>query len=115
MAALDTIPVYVRAGAILPLGPERSFIGDETPEVLTLEVYTGAEGVARVVWDVNGTATELRLYRTDQEHFEGEPVKTAWQLDIRGDHIATWFVCWHTATGIIETDLGRVASASAVW
>ncbi len=26
---LDTIPLYVRAGTILPLGPEHPFIGDE--------------------------------------------------------------------------------------
>ena len=114
IAALDTIPVYARAGAILPLGPERSFIGDEAPDTLTLEVYVatdgGVGGVRRepepacVVWDADGTATDLYLHRVNQ----------SWQLDITGDSITTWRVRWHTCTGIIETDLGRVASASAV-
>lgn len=102
LSALDTIPVYIRAGTILPLGPERPFIGDELPDTLTLEVYTGTEGQTRIVWDATGAATELHLHSTNE----------GWQLDIRGERIASWHVRWHTDMGIRETDLGHVASAS---
>jgi alpha-D-xyloside xylohydrolase len=99
---LDTIPLFVRAGTILPLGPERPFIGDEVPDELTVEVYTGAEGTAQVVWDVDGDATRLNLQRSGD----------GWKLDIEGKRVVTWSVRWHTETGIVEGESRRVASAS---
>ncbi len=91
-APLETIPVYVRVGSIVPLGPECAFIGDDAPTDLTLEVYTGAEGRAQVVWDVEGSATDLQLTQ----------VGNNWQLAINGAHLAHWTVRWHTPTGIVE-------------
>ncbi len=107
LAALDTIPVYVRAGAILPLGPERSFIGEEAPERLSLEVYTGAAGTTRVVWDATGAATELHLYRIKHAH-----TGQGWQLAIHGDHAAAWSVRWHSDQGTAETAVGRATRAT---
>lgn len=40
-APLDVIPLYVRAGAALPLGPEMSHTGAVPVETLTLHVYAG--------------------------------------------------------------------------
>ena len=40
---LATIPLYVRAGAILPLGPVKQFTGEKSEEPLTLIVYPGSE------------------------------------------------------------------------
>ena len=99
---LDTIPLYVRAGTILPLGPERPFIGDEIPDELTVNVYTGGEGMAQVVWDAGGNASRLHLQRS----------RGGWMLDVEGDRVATWSVRWHTGTGIVEAESNRVASAS---
>lgn len=104
MSELDTIPMYVRTGTILPLGPERSFVGDALPDVLTLEVYIGAEGRARIVWDATGAATELHVHQN--EH--------GWQVDILGEHVAIWHVRWHTDTGVREADLGCVATATTI-
>lgn len=99
---LDTIPLYVRAGTILTLGPERLFIGDEIPDELTVDVYTGAEGMAQVVWDAGGNASGLSLQRS----------RGGWKLDIEGDRVVTWSVRWHTGTGIVEAGSSRAASAS---
>jgi alpha-glucosidase (family GH31 glycosyl hydrolase) len=41
---LETMPLYVRAGAILPLGPVRQFTGEAVDGPLTLRVYPGADG-----------------------------------------------------------------------
>jgi alpha-glucosidase/alpha-D-xyloside xylohydrolase len=41
---LETIPIYVRAGAILPLGPVKQFTGEVVDGPLTLQVYPGADG-----------------------------------------------------------------------
>jgi alpha-glucosidase (family GH31 glycosyl hydrolase) len=42
-AGLDTIALFARAGAIIPLGPVRQFIGDREPSVLTLHVWPGRD------------------------------------------------------------------------
>jgi hypothetical protein len=38
------MPLYVRAGAIVPLGPVKHFTGEQVKEPLTLVVYPGADG-----------------------------------------------------------------------
>jgi alpha-glucosidase/alpha-D-xyloside xylohydrolase len=41
---LATMPIFVRAGAIVPIDPVRQFTGEEIVEPTTLRVYRGAEG-----------------------------------------------------------------------
>jgi len=41
---LSTLPLYVRAGAILPLDPPRQYVDEPTDQPATLAVYTGADG-----------------------------------------------------------------------
>ena len=41
---LETMPLYVRAGTILPLGPVKQFVEEVVDEPLTLQVYPGADG-----------------------------------------------------------------------
>jgi len=41
---LATIPLYVRAGAVIPLGPTRQYATEPSDEPVTLEVYPGADG-----------------------------------------------------------------------
>jgi len=41
---LETIPLYVRAGAILPLGPVKQFVEEKSEEPLTVTVYPGSDG-----------------------------------------------------------------------
>jgi alpha-D-xyloside xylohydrolase len=41
---LETMPIYVRAGSILPMGPEITY-ADEAADPIELRVYTGANGV----------------------------------------------------------------------
>jgi alpha-D-xyloside xylohydrolase len=43
-APYDELPVFVRAGAIVPFGPDQQYIGEKDARVLTLYVYTGANG-----------------------------------------------------------------------
>ena len=38
------MPLYVRAGAILPLGPVKQYVEEDVDEPLTLQVYPGADG-----------------------------------------------------------------------
>jgi alpha-glucosidase (family GH31 glycosyl hydrolase) len=41
---LETIPLYVRAGAILPMGPVRQYTAEPSDEPFTLHIYPGADG-----------------------------------------------------------------------
>lgn len=44
MAPLDRFPLYVRAGSILPLGPNVEYAGQPTEEPIEIRVYPGADG-----------------------------------------------------------------------
>jgi len=41
---LQTTPLYVRAGAIIPSGPVRQYTGEKVDGPLTLQIYPGADG-----------------------------------------------------------------------
>ena len=41
---LDRVPMFVRAGSILPLGPEMQYVGEKQWDNLELRVYPGADG-----------------------------------------------------------------------
>ena len=43
-AALDTMPLYVRAGSIIPIGPNIQFTGDQPDAPIELWVYPGQNG-----------------------------------------------------------------------
>ncbi|HZN34160.1 MAG TPA: TIM-barrel domain-containing protein, partial [Pirellulaceae bacterium] len=62
---LETMPLYVRAGAILPIDPLRQYLSQPVSEPTTIRVYSGADG-------------EFRWYEDDgasQEYLAG---KFAW-------------------------------------
>ena len=40
----DRVPMFVRAGSILPLGPEMQYVGEKSWDHLELRVYPGADG-----------------------------------------------------------------------
>ena len=43
-APFERMPLFVRAGSILPLGPELQHSGEKPADPITLHVYTGADG-----------------------------------------------------------------------
>jgi alpha-D-xyloside xylohydrolase len=43
-APFDAMPVYVRAGSIIPFGPELQYTGEKPADPITLYVYGGADG-----------------------------------------------------------------------
>jgi alpha-D-xyloside xylohydrolase len=42
--SFDRVPMFVRAGSILPLGPEMQYVGEKAWDSLELRVYPGADG-----------------------------------------------------------------------
>jgi alpha-D-xyloside xylohydrolase len=43
-APFDRLPLFVRAGSIVPVGPEQQYIGEQPNAPITLYVYAGANG-----------------------------------------------------------------------
>lgn len=73
-APLDRLPLYVRDGAILPMGPDLDHVGAAAPRELTLAVYAGAPG-------------HLDLYEDDGEtlaYRQGAWAITPIALDVAG-------------------------------
>ncbi|MBV9613555.1 MAG: DUF5110 domain-containing protein [Acidobacteriaceae bacterium] len=54
-APLDRIPLYVRAGSILPLGPEVEYAEQRTSEPVELRVYSGNDGSFALYDDAGDT------------------------------------------------------------
>ncbi|HUP02675.1 MAG TPA: TIM-barrel domain-containing protein [Bryobacteraceae bacterium] len=48
---LETIPLYVRAGAILPMGPVKQYVEEESAAPLSISIYPGADGRFRLYED----------------------------------------------------------------
>ena len=71
-AELDTIPLFVRQGAILPMGPDVQYSSERSFDPLTLEIYPGAEGAFTLYEDdgetpayQSGAYAETRFEMTD--------------------------------------------------
>ena len=59
----DRIPLYVRAGSILPLGPEEQYAGEKPNGPIELRVYPGADGSFNLYQDEgDGYAYEKGSY-----------------------------------------------------
>ncbi len=54
-ADFDAMPVFVRAGSILPLGPDLQYTDEKAPDPITLYVYAGADG-AFTLYEDDGTS-----------------------------------------------------------
>jgi alpha-D-xyloside xylohydrolase len=54
-APLSRIPLYVRAGAILPLGPEEQYAGEKVDGPIELRIYPGADGSFNIYQDQGDT------------------------------------------------------------
>ncbi|MDR1305261.1 MAG: DUF5110 domain-containing protein [Verrucomicrobiales bacterium] len=59
-APLDAMPLFARAGAILPLGPELQYADEKPADPLELRVYPGADGAAELYEDAGEGSGYLR-------------------------------------------------------
>ena len=47
-APLETVPIFVRAGAIIPTGPEMNYVGEKHTDPITFNIYPDNKGQASV-------------------------------------------------------------------
>jgi len=71
-APYDRIPVFVRAGSIVPTGPVMQYVGERPFDPITLTVYAGADGEFTLYEDQgtnfnyeNGAFTEIPIRWND--------------------------------------------------
>jgi len=70
-APLDRIPLYVRAGSILPLGPQMEWAGQKPDAPLELRIYRGANGDFQLYEDAGDTyAYEKGAYSVIPIHWD---------------------------------------------
>jgi alpha-D-xyloside xylohydrolase len=64
-APLDRLPLYIRAGSILPLGPDLQWSTERSPDPIELRIYRGADGDFTLYEDENDTYNyEKDVYAT---------------------------------------------------
>ena len=68
--SLDRVPMFVRAGAILPLGPEMQYVGEKKWDNLEIRIYPGADGSFTLYEDEgDGYNYEQGVYATIPFHW----------------------------------------------
>ena len=56
---LETIPLYVAAGTILPFGPIKQYTAEETDQPLSISIYPGADG-SFLLYEDDGRSFDYR-------------------------------------------------------
>jgi alpha-glucosidase (family GH31 glycosyl hydrolase) len=74
------MPLYVRGGAILPLGPVKQYVYESVDEPMTIQIYPGADG-AFTLYEDDGASF-------DHQRGEWMGIEMRWtdrerQLDLR--------------------------------
>jgi len=68
---LDRLPVYVRAGSIVPLGPDQEWSTQKAEDPIELRIYPGTDGDFTIYEDENdGYAYEKGVYATIPLHWD---------------------------------------------
>ncbi len=71
-APFETVPLYVRAGSIVPFGPELQYVQEKPADPITLSVYAGQDGTFSLYEDdglsyayEKGASTRIELHWRD--------------------------------------------------
>jgi len=71
IAPLDRLPLYVRAGSILPLGPDEEWSTEKVADPIELRIYRGANGDFTLYEDENDSYNyEKGVYATIPLHWD---------------------------------------------
>jgi alpha-D-xyloside xylohydrolase len=71
IAPLERLPLYVRAGSILPLGPDEEWSTEKPEDPIELRIYSGADGDFTLYEDENDTYDyEKGAYATISLHWD---------------------------------------------
>jgi hypothetical protein len=63
IADLECLPLWVRSGAIIPLGPDQNFVNEKPLDPLTLEIYNPLEAGEITIHDEDQPGISVRYWR----------------------------------------------------
>jgi alpha-glucosidase (family GH31 glycosyl hydrolase) len=78
---LETIPLYVRAGSIVPMGPVKQFTSEKSDGPLVLSIYPGADG-SFLLYEDDGTSFNYRRGEWMGIHMSWSESRRTLQLDL---------------------------------
>jgi alpha-D-xyloside xylohydrolase len=85
VAPIETIPLYIKAGSIVPMGPYLQYATEKTPDPIEIRIYTGADAGFVLYEDENDTYNyESGKYSTISMNWN-EAEKTFTIGDRKGD------------------------------
>jgi alpha-glucosidase/alpha-D-xyloside xylohydrolase len=92
---LATMPIYVRAGAIVPVDPIRQYTGQKVDEPMTLKIYRGANG-NYTLYDDDGISLN---------YLEGDSAQTRFKWDDAARRLSIEPASKQTATHTFQVEL----------
>jgi alpha-glucosidase len=82
-APLETVPLFVRGGAILPLGPEMNYVGEKPANPLQFEIYPDSQGEASAsLYEDDGLTEDYRQGTFRQTSLSYRHTPTGDQIDL---------------------------------
>jgi alpha-glucosidase len=79
-APLETVPLYVRGGAIIPMGPPMNYVGEKATDALTFAIYPDAQSKAQMsLYEDDGVSPAYRdgVFRRTNVTYEKGAVEVA--------------------------------------
>ena len=79
-APLEQVPLYVRGGAIIPMGPEMNYVGEKATDPITFEIYPDGQGKAEAaLYEDDGVSPAYRngVFRRTGVKYAGGQVEVS--------------------------------------
>lgn len=84
-APLDTLPLWVREGALVPMGPVMDYVGQVPTDPLRIECYGAVDGSRLTIYDEDQPAVEVSAVRQGKKlHLTVSPWQTQLELALYG-------------------------------
>jgi alpha-glucosidase len=82
-APLETVPMFVRAGAIIPMGPEMNYVGEKPFDPITLNIYPDEKGNASTsLYEDDGLSPAYKQGGFRRTIFKVEPAGTGFTVNV---------------------------------
>jgi alpha-glucosidase len=82
-APLETVPLFIRGGAILPLGPEMNYVGEKPANPIQFEIYPDSHGEASTsLYEDDGLTEAYRQGNFRQTSLSYRHTPTGDQIDL---------------------------------
>lgn len=93
-APLDTLPIYVRENAVIPMAPVMQYVNEKAIEPLTLDVYPSSPGKQDYSWEIGSQKVSCSLSVTDERieiQLNGSQTEICFVVHhVSQDHTAIW-------------------------